>query len=190
MMNALEVKGTYMSNSKLITPEFRGSFVSLAAPRGIKGDPSSTPKYQITIAIDKGNAFWADVERRVRDAAMDKWGEVPKKLKSPVKDGDDSGYDNLVGMWTLGASNTRRPGIVDTDLQPIIDGDELYSGAWYRVSVRAYAWQHVTGGKGVSFSLDNVMKVRDDDAFDGSSDAATDFAEVVKRSEDTDDLLG
>ena len=172
-------------SAKLISPEFRGSFVSLAQPRGIKGDPASIPKYQITIALPKDDPFWAKAESLVEATAKEKFGKIPAKLKSPIKDGDESGYDNLEGMLIAGASNSRRPGIVDAQLQPIIDGDELYSGAWFRASIRAYAWSHVTGGKGVSFSLDNVMKIKDDEAFDGSASAETDFADFASASQDS-----
>ena len=178
--------------TKLISPEFRGSFVSLVTPRGIRGDASSTPKFQITIALDKKDAFWGKVKDAIEEAAKDKFGKVPPRLKSPLKDGDVSGYDNLEGMLTLGASNTRRPGVVGPDLQPVLDPDVLFSGAWYRASIRPYAWSHPTGGKGVSFSLDNVMYIRGDEAFDGSATAETDFSEyaVEQSSGGEDDLLG
>lgn len=174
--------------SKLITPEFRGSFVALAAPRGIKGDANSTPKYQLTIALPKDDPFWKEARALAEAAGVAKLGKIPPKFKWPIKDGDESGYDNLEGMFMAGASSVRRPGIVDAQLKPIVDGDELYSGAWYRASIRSYAWAHPTGGKGASFALDNVMKVRDDDAFDGSVGAETDFADFASKS-DSDSLL-
>ena len=68
-----------------------------------------------------------------------------------------------------------RPGVVDTDLQPIIDPEELYSGAYYRASINPFAWDHPTGGKGVSFGLNYVMKVRDGEPFSGRKAAEEDF---------------
>jgi hypothetical protein len=49
-------------------------------------------------------------------------------------------------------------------LQDIIANDEteVYSGAWYRAQVRAFAYENA-GNKGVSFGLQNVQKLRDDD---------------------------
>lgn len=163
---------------KLITPEFRGSFVSLDQPRRLKGDPDSEPKYQMLIPIDPDDDFWEQLEDEIQAVAKEKFGKVPAKLKSPVKDGDTDGeeYDNLSGMKFINASNSRKPGVVDADLDPIIDPDELYSGAWYRASVNVWAWDHPTGGKGCSVSLNNVMKIRDDDRFDGSTSAEEDFA--------------
>lgn len=161
---------------KLITPEFRGSFVSLDKPRRMKGDDKGDPQYQILIAIPKNDPFWNQAAAIVQQAAIEKWGKVPERLKTPIKDGDPSGYDNLIGHFFINARSDRRPGVVDVNLNPIMDAKELYSGAWYRVSINAYAWDHPTGGKGVSFALNNAMKIRDDEAFDGSTTAEQDFA--------------
>jgi hypothetical protein len=60
-----------------------------------------------------------------------------------------------------------------------MDPEELYSGAYYRASIRCFAWEHPTGGKGVSVALDNVMKIKDGEAFSGKSSASDDFASVA-----------
>lgn len=79
---------------------------------------------------------------------------------------------------TIQATSVNRPGAVDSHLQPIIEPDELYSGAYYRASIRCFAWEHPTGGKGVSVALDNVMKTKDGEAFSGKSSASDDFASL------------
>lgn len=194
-----------MAQRKFITPEFRGSFVAIDKPKRVKGDDTSEPKFQVLAAFDKDDEdTHAELQAMVEAAAIDKWGKVPPKFKSPIKDGDDEEYDNLKGKWTLNLTNTKRPGVVDADVDPIMDMDEIYSGAWYRASIRCYAWEHPTGGKGASFSLDNLMKIRDDERFDGATSAEDDFADfkkggVTKKAgkaakteaeEDEDDLLG
>lgn len=186
-----------MASNKLITPEFRGSFVHLDKPSRMKGDPDSEPRYQILIALPKDDPFWDEVEDAIEEAAKEKFnGKVPPKFKSPIKDGDDEEYDNLKGMLFINASNSRKPGLVDADLEPIMDGSELYSGAWYRASINVWAWTHATGGKGASVSLNNVMKIRDDERFDGGTSAEDDFAGFAgkkpsgsrrRRDEDEDD---
>lgn len=166
-----------MASEKIITPEFRGSFVHLDKPSKMAGDPDSEPRYQILIALPKDDPFWDDLEDAIEEAAKAKFGgKVPPKFKSPVKNGDDEPYDNLKGCYFVNASNSRRPGVVDENLDPIMEGDELYSGAWYRASVNAWAWEHRTGGRGASISLNNVMKIRDDERYDGGTSAEEDFA--------------
>jgi hypothetical protein len=181
--------------TKLITPEFRGSFVHLLEPHAMKaapGEKQPDPRYSITMAIPKGDAFWAKFDKMVEEAAVGKWGKIPPKLKVPKKDGDDVDMDGnprpeFQGKFTVAATSKNKPGIVDANLQPVISADEIYSGAWYRASIRAYAWEHATGGRGVSIALDNVMKARDDEAFSGRSKAENDFAGFAKAN---DDLLG
>lgn len=165
-----------MSN-KLVTPEFRGSFVSLIEPTTIQGAPEGAkPKYQITIPIAKDNAFWADLKKEVEATALAKWGKIPNKFRSPVKDGDNEGRPELEGCYVVQASSVQKPGLVDKNLKPIMDPNEIYSGAYYRASIRCFAWSHPTGGNGVSIALDNVMKTKDGEAFSGRSKAEDDFA--------------
>lgn len=170
---------------KLVTPEFRGSFVTLNRPRAF-GDKE--PQFGINIVIPKEHRFWEKLERIKQKAAEKKFGTVPKKLVSTRKDGDNSDYPEWEGCYSIPATSKDRPGCVDTELEDIVDRSELYSGAWYRVSVRAYGWHHTeTNRKGVSLQLDNVMKVRDDEPFSGRSAAMDDFADHVDGGGDDGD---
>lgn len=165
---------------KIITPEFRGSFVSILEPQSMPGaSEGSKPKYQITIPLGKSDPFWKKLEAQIEQAAMEKWGKIPPRLKKPIKDGDELQREEFADKFTVQATTLNRPGIVDKALQPIMDPDEIYSGAYYRVSVRCFAWEHPTGGKGVSVALDNVMKIKDGPAFSGKTDAASDFSEFA-----------
>ena len=162
--------------SKMISPEFRGSFVSLIEPRSMPGAEGGKPKYQITVVLPKSDEFWTRLAKQIEDAAVAKWGKVPPRLKSPIKDGDEMERSEFDGMNTVQATSLNRPGVVDAVLNPIMSADEIYSGAYYRISYRCYAWEHPTGGKGVSVSVDNVMKVRDGEPFSGRTTAESDFA--------------
>lgn len=173
--------------SKLVTPEFRGSFVHILEPHAIKGVENAKARYQITIPLPKKDAFWTKLNAMVEETAKAKWGKIPPKMKSPVKDGDEEERPELSGCYSVQATSNNKPGIVDAALNPIMDANEIYSGAYYRASIRAYAWDHPTGGKGVSIALDNIMKVKDGEAFSGRTDASADFADFTK--EDAD-LLG
>jgi Protein of unknown function (DUF2815) len=166
--------------SKLVTPEFRGSFVHLLEPHAIKGVENAKARYQITIPIPKKDPFWAKLNGLVEETAKAKWGKIPPKMKSPVKDGDEEERAELAGCYSIQATSNNKPGIVDVSLNPLMDANEIYSGAYYRASIRAFAWDHPTGGKGVSIALDNVMKVKDGEAFSGKVDAAADFADFAK----------
>lgn len=170
------------ATTNLITPPFRASFVHLVKPRAAaEGAPE---KYSLMVVLPESDPktapFLADLQARCDAVAKEKFGgKLPKKMRLPFRDGDEE--DNRPEwagcvVFPASASLEFKPQIVDTDLQEIIDPAELYSGAWYRVSLRPYAWEHPTGGKGVSIGLVNVQKVRDDDPFSGGVKAADEFA--------------
>ncbi len=163
---------------KLTTPEFRGSYVTLKKPRAFG---NSAPKYSITITLPDDHEFWDDLMDKIDAAAEKRWeGKIPKNLKIPIRHGDETENEDWVDQKFCQASSEDRPGIIDVDGEDIIDFSELYSGAWYRASIRTYAWHYPeTNAKGVSIALDNVMKIRDDEPFSGRSSAADDFAEFV-----------
>ena len=173
--------------SKLVTPEFRGSFVHILEPHAIKGVEGAKARYQITIPLPKKHAFWQELNALVEETGKAKWGKIPPKMKSPIKNGDEEDRPEFAGCYSVQATSNNKPGIVDAALKPIMDANEIYSGAYYRASIRAYAWEHPTGGKGVSIALDNIMKVKDGEAFSGRTEASDDFANFAK--EDAD-LLG
>ena len=69
--------------TKLITPEFRGSFVTVMQPKAFS--PDQAAKYSIVVALPKDEKFFADLDAAIQAAAMEKWGEIPKKLKTFLK---------------------------------------------------------------------------------------------------------
>lgn len=175
---------------KLITPPFRGSYVNLAKARAIKG---GNPRYSILMALDEDHPFIKSMRKMETAVAIEKWGKLPKKLKSALKtDADrDDEDDQFAGKVTVNFASADAPECVfkdeSGDMVEVIDSKMLYSGAWYRVSTRAYAWEHETGGRGVSWSLNNVLWVKDDKPFSGRATASQDFSNL--EDDDDDDML-
>lgn len=176
-----------MADNRRHTPEFRGSFVHLVTAR--KATEDAKAQYSMLVVLDPDDPEHAnyldDLEDWIDETAKAKWGEVPRRLKRPIRDGEEfSDGPEFDGKMCFNAANTRCPGVVDADLEPIDDMDkaeELYSGAWYRASIRPFAWEHKTGGKGVSFSLDNVMKVADDEPLGATAPPPEDDFADMKR---------
>jgi hypothetical protein len=55
---------------------------------------------------------------------MKKWGgKVPAKMWNPVQDGDEEHPEDeaFVGHYYLNAKSKQKPGVVDANLNPIID---------------------------------------------------------------------
>lgn len=169
-----------MANENVLTGVLapaRLAFVNVFKPR--KPQPGSTnqkEKYGVTAlfpdpstltgpALDEYNAVLAKLKAAAQAAAVEKWGaNIPSQLRSPFRDQGDKQYDGFVkGAIFLNATSEQRPGVVDANLQDIIDPSKVYSGVYARVSLRAFAY----GGAGtqfapgVSFGLQNIQVLRD-----------------------------
>lgn len=192
--------------TKIITPEFRGSYVTLVKPRA--QEEGKEPKYSINIVLKKKApetiAFLKRLEASFNASMIEKLGKaIPFAACKyyPVHDGDKPDEDGEVsditkGCWRIYASNKFKPGCIDKAGQKLFSEEDLYSGAWYRASVSTWAWKNDLGGRGVSINLDNVMKLKDDDKYGGGgSKAEDDFAEHIEGSgteeveDDDDDML-
>jgi len=181
------------------TPEFRASFVSVFKPKAVKGDTSGTVKYSVMALFPKGADLKA-LKEAAKSAAKDKWGDTYEavlkhpKFKMPIKDQADlvSEDGNPYAGTTPGAlycnfASEIKPGLVDEAVQDIIEQTEFYSGCYARAKVEAYAWEHPTGGKGVSFELHHVQRLRKGDPLGGAgvrSKPQDDFEPVAVATDD------
>lgn len=167
------------SATKVITGKVRLSYAFLFKPRARpNAKEGDEPKYSTTILIPKNTAEGKATYKKLRaaqQAALEEGkaklgGTVPKKWKDTIHDGDeDADLDNnpeYAGHWYLTASNTRKPGLIDRERDPITEESDLYSGCYARVSLNAFAYNY-EGTKGITFSLRNVQKLADGEAFGG-----------------------
>ncbi|MBF0846362.1 DUF2815 family protein, partial [Streptococcus danieliae] len=82
-------------------------------------------------------------------------GKKPNKaaLKLPLRDGDIERDDEAYkGHYFINANSLTKPQIVDTNVQPILDQSEVYSGCYARVSLTFYAFNS-NGNKGIACGL-------------------------------------
>lgn len=179
---------------KVVTPIFRASFVNVFTPR--KNEQSGKDEYSIKMIFDKDEDF-TDLKKIIQEAIRNKWGtNPPKGLKMPLKNGNESDLDKYPEDEDKIIANAKTllapPGVVDAQIQPIIDPKEVYSGCYMRATLTAYAYDK-GGGKGVAFGLQNLMKVKDGEPLTSRATAESDFAAFAGASEqttDTDDILG
>ena len=148
-------------------------------------------KFMTNVLIPKSEketvkALQAAIEAAKKAAIVSKWGgKEPKKLDLPLRDGDDKDDENYEDMWYVNAKCNTRPGIVDKDMNPITDEEEIYSGVWCYVSVTFYGYD-VSGNRGIACGLNNLKKFKDDDKFGGRVSAESDFGDLD--FDDDDDL--
>ena len=180
-----------MANSrKIITPVFRASFVNVITPR--RNEQSGKDEYSIKMIFDR-DADLADMKALIKEAIAEKWGtNIPQGLKLPLKDGNTGNlekYPEDKDKWIANAKTTlTQPGVVNRQLQPIIDPKEIYSGCYMRASITAYAYDK-NGGRGVSFGLQNLIKWEDGDPLSTRATAEADFA-AFKTDSVGADILG
>jgi hypothetical protein len=187
-----------LSVTEIVTEPCRLSFPALFEPKPVSKSKPNDLKYQAAILIPKSVSLKPFVDC-VKAAMKEMWGEQVKlpARSNPIKSCDDkelSGYED--GWHYINAKSGYAPGVVDQRLQDIIDPDAIYPGCWCRFHLQAFAWDHPEGGRGVSFSLQSVQKVRDDDRLDGrvSASAVFDPVEIEDdaepETEELDDLFG
>jgi hypothetical protein len=135
------------------------------------------------------SADLSSLKKAALNAAIEKWGpkeKHPKNLRSPFRDGseraDTPGYDDCI---FISASSKNQPGLVNQKRQPILNERDFYAGCYARAEVLAFAYDKA-GNKGVSFSLQNIQKLRDGEAFSGKKSAEKVFDEVEDDSDNSD----
>jgi hypothetical protein len=173
----------------------RLSYVFLTNPR--KNDDGSDGKYGATLLIPKTDKAGLAKIRKAIDEAIEegissKWGgKQPKNLRLPLRDGDLERADEAPeyeGMFFLNANSTQRPGIVDKDLQEILDPEEVYSGCWGRASINFFPYDS-NGNRGIGVGLNNIQKLRDGERLGASrAKAEDDFGDGFEDEEDEEDF--
>lgn len=166
--------------TKVITGKVRFSYVTVFEPRAMEG--SDREKFSVSILIDKKDTKTLDKVKAAVEAAITTGlakfgGKRPATLKLPLRDGDLEKPDDPVyaGKFFLSANSDNKPGIVDRNLDPIMDREDFYSGCYGRASLNFYAY-NVNGSKGVACGLNNLQKLEDGKRLSGEASAEEDFA--------------
>lgn len=183
-----------MTETKVITGKVRLSYVHIFTPSkvGEQGDE----KYSVSIIIPKSDKVTLKKIKTAIEAAKEAGkaskfgGKIPANLKTPLRDGDedrpeDEAYED---SYFINATSSTKPGIVDKDLNPIMDQEEVYSGCYGRVSINFYAFNS-NGNKGIAAGLNNVQKLKDGEPLGGRQSAESDFDDDYEDDDDDDDEI-
>jgi hypothetical protein len=166
-------------NEKVVTGKVRFSYANVFKP--VASEEGKTPKYSVSIIIDKKDKETIDkltkaFEKVKAESGPFFGGTIPKVLKGGLRDGDaekdDAAYAN---SFFINANSVMKPGVVDAELNAIIDPDEFYSGCYGRASITFYPYNQ-QGSKGIACGLGNLQKLEDGERLGGGSSAASDFA--------------
>jgi hypothetical protein len=185
----MEVRIMENIKAKVITGKVRFSYANVWEPKSINGGEE---KYSVSLIIPKTDKeamekIEAAIEVAKKDGIPKFGGELPENLMLPLHDGDvekplDEAY---TGSFFINASSVTKPGIVDKNIQPIVDTAEFYSGCYGRASVVFYAYNS-NGNKGIACGLQNLQKLADGEPLISRTSAEEDFATV----NDDENILG
>jgi hypothetical protein len=148
-------------------------------------------RYSVTMIFDKKEDL-AALRTIAQAAGREKFGEkLPPGFRGPFRDGADKkhleGFGETVVFAT--ATTTTQPGLVDllNGKRPITEPTAFYAGCYARATVTAYGYDR-NGNRGVSFSLHNLIKVKDGKPISGRSSPDVDF-EAMEAPEGAGDPL-
>jgi len=185
------------TDTKVVTGEVRLSYAHLFEPFAFEADQE--PKYSVVLLIPKNDKTTLAKIHAAQQAAVDlgiktKWnGKKPSKLGNTLRDGDtDEAFEGeeFKGHFCLRVSSKTAPNVVDRQLNPILNSNEVYSGCYARASLNFFPYA-AAGNNGISAGLNNVQKLRDGDPLGGRSRAEDDFEPLENDTDDSyDDLLG
>ena len=156
-------------------------------------EEGKTPKFGANFLLHKVKDRLAikAIQKAIDAAVAGEWPKgTPKSLKGGLREcaeKDYEGYDEEHVF--ISTSSTRRPVVVGRKLEPLVASDVIpYAGCYVNATVRTFAWEHKTGGKGVSFDLMAVQFVKDGESFGGGAPvvAEKEFAALDDEDEDDD----
>jgi len=154
--------------SKIMIKNARLSFPSIWNKATFDGKET---KYEATLLFPKTDA---KLKKILDDAIQAKMVEAKfKKLGADricLKDGDESDYDGYADHWSLKASNTRRPTIVDQRKNPTTEDDGLlYAGCYVNAQIDFWS-QNNSFGKRINANLLILQFLRDGEPFGADGD--------------------
>ena len=177
--------------TKVITGKCLLSYVFVNKPKAAVA--GGEEKYSLSAIIPKNDkATLGKIEAAIEKATKEgvsrfgsKFGKAPS-FRIPLRGGDvdkpdDEAYKD---SYFLNVNSKTKPGLVDKDVNPILDPTEVYSGCYGRVSITGFPYS-VNGSTGISFSLNNVQKLEDGESLGGKPRAEDDFSAFAD-----DDILG
>lgn len=175
--------------ANVMTPEFRVSYPKVFKPE--VNQLSKKSEYSVVALFKKGQDL-SSLKKAAEEILVEKLGadksKWPKNLKSPFRDQGERAKDGVLpsgyedGAIFINIKSNQKPGVVDSNVQPIIDEADFYAGCFARATVRA-GYYDQAGNRGVSFYLQNIQKVKDGEPLSGRAAATSEFAPVEGASD-------
>lgn len=177
-------------STKIVTGKCRLSYAHLFEPTSM--EDGGQKFFSCALLIPKSDKVTVKkikeaIAIAIENGKVKMFGGKTANLKTPLRDGDaeKEGDDTYAGNYFINVKCKQKPGLVDKDLQPILDQADLYSGCYVRASINLFAFNK-NGNKGIGAGLNNIQKLADGEPLGGRTRAEDDFEAV---SDEDDDLI-
>lgn len=154
-------------------------------------EEGKSPKYGCTLLVPKSDTATLNaMQENIIEACVGaQWGDAAKIremiqngiIRLPVLDGDgpqginkktSERREGYAGHFFVRTSSGQEypPQVFDEYVQKIASGDasRIKSGDFGYAVIQAYSWDHPKNGKGVTFGISGIQKVKSGDALGGS----------------------
>lgn len=174
-----------MASNSFVTGKFRIAWPNVFTK---ETKPDGTPgAYSVVAIIPKGDTETLNaIKAALGAAATERFGKNLKGVRNPLKDGDTETFTNSEGVeepkhpgcMFIRISSNQKPGVVDADVQEVIDPEQVYAGRYARASVNAWSYD-TSGNKGVSLGLQNLQLLEDGERLGNSKPKPQDVFKPV-----------
>jgi len=158
-----------MANN-ILTPNATLSFPALFAPK--PRSEGAKPVYSCSLLFSpeaQRSPEYKAMQMACANAAKAKFGADVKfaSLLLPFRDAGEKEHAGYEEGWTyISPWSEQRPGVVDAQVQDVIDPSLVYAGQTVRASIAPFAWKN-SGRMGVSFGLNHLQLVKEGTRIDG-----------------------
>jgi hypothetical protein len=121
-------------------------------------------------ALKVAKARWGDEVVKLIRAGKVRW-----PFRNEAEDVKARGYPKGSTFVNMSAKN--RPGVVDANVADVLDPSDAYAGRDCLINATAYTYD-VSGNRGVTFGVNHVQILGDNDRLDGRKAAAEVFVAV------------
>lgn len=161
-------------SGRINTPKARASYPHVF--KGVAFQGEGEPKFSITLLVPKSEKEFIASLHAAQDDAISQLYPTKKPAnfqKWGISDGDESTDPAAANCWIVKAANKKKPRVVDSNGEDILDELEIYGGCYVRASLNAKAYGTSAQG-GVTLTLNVVQKVGDGEPFGGAAKSMND----------------